>query len=122
MRVRNEITYPVLLLLNLIEISEQLKQCPAADTKIVHFDKVRPITSTPVFCAVTTGAQATQTLDTDVRECSRQCAHSDDCLGFNHVEPQFACVQFYTPFSTLFRTHGCTHYEVSRIEQSQCLR
>ena len=101
-----------LFLLQLFELA-QLQQCPEA--KVVHFDKVIPITRTPAFCGrATDDAGVTTTADKGIGECSRECASSAHCVAFNHRQPQLVCELFETPFSSLSPIPGCTHYEVQR--------
>ena len=103
-----------------VELTTRLPECPAST--VVHFDKVSLTTKTLVFCAATAGAQVTQTFGTSIHECSRQCAKTGACVGFNHVEvPPLVCVQFHTPSNALLLTHGCTHYEVREFS-TYCLR
>jgi len=108
-RMPDEVIYLLLLLLQLLELV-QLEQCPAA--RAVRFEKVTTITKTPVFCAAT-NAGVTQSMDTDLKVCSKDCADDDACVGFNHLDPQLVCVKFQNPLDTLLLTDGCTHYEVS---------
>jgi len=77
---------------------------------MVDFNKVRPTTKTPEFCAVT-NAGVKQRNDKKLKECSGECADNIDCVGFNYKEP-FLCELFTTQFGTLTLAPGCTYYEV----------
>jgi len=108
MAVPDEIVCLFLVLLQMFELV-RVQQC--STSRVVHFDKVGPTTKTMVFCAAS-NAGVTQTSDKNVFQCSKDCADSDLCVGFNHWEPQLVCELFQTPFSSLSLTAGCTHYQV----------
>lgn len=104
-----ETTYIFLLFL-LPEFVLVHSQCSAQ--KIVNFDDIRPTSRAPVFCAAT-NAGVTQLNDQSLAGCSRGCADSDACVGFNYKEHQLICELFQTTFEHLTLTPGCTYYQVS---------
>jgi len=89
-----------------------LAQCPAP-TSVVLFDDVRLFSRPEVYCAVANGDEVTSTAD--LTSCSRQCADSNVCVGFNYKTSNLICEQFLTPYTSLNLTTGCTYYAVSYL-------
>jgi len=62
--------------------------------------------------------RVTQSMEVDLKVCSKDCADDDACVGFNHLDPQLVCVKFQNPLDTVLLADGCTHYEVSHTHSN----
>jgi len=107
MRVSFKTEYLFLVLVQTLRV--MVAQCPA--TSVALFDDVRLFSRPEVYCAIANGDEVTST--TDLASCSRQCADSDACVGFNFKTSNLLCEQFLTPYASLSLTTGCTYYAVS---------